>query len=193
MGNITISLMEKNEAKQAAKVLSLAMLDNPLHQAVFLGSGEQERLEIEAMFDDLLTQRPGIVFLAKEERDIVGVMRMNSCSGRDLPDGPPEFDGKTDIRWRKFVWLREWALQDPKEQHWHLGPIGVLPSHRRLGIGSRLMDRFCNEVDACAARAYLETDRDENVLFYELFGFEVIATSQVFDVENRYMLREARP
>lgn len=185
--------MEKSDVKESAKVLSLAMLDNPLHQAVFLGNGEQERLEIETMFDELLSQKPGVVFLAKEEKKIVGVMRMNSCSGRDLPDGPPEFNGKTDIRWRKFVWLREWALQDPKELHWHLGPIGVLPSHRRQGIGSRLMQRFCNEVDACAARAYLETDRDENVLFYELFGFEIISTSQVFDVENRYMLRETRP
>ena len=40
-----------------------------------------------------------------------------------------------------------------------------------------------------SAKAYLETDLDDNVLFYKKFGFEVISTSTIFQVENRYMLR----
>jgi len=75
------------------------------------------------------------------------------------------------------------------KQHWHLGPIGVLPTHQGSGIGSILMERFCKEVDACLAKAYLETDLDKNVLFYEKFGFQVVSESKIFDVKNRYMLR----
>lgn len=78
---------------------------------------------------------------------------------------------------------------NPVEQHWHLGPIGVLPSHRGMGVGTELMQCFCKEVDNCSAKAYLETDLDENVLFYEKFGFKVISISNLFKVENRYMLR----
>ena len=40
-----------------------------------------------------------------------------------------------------------------RNQHWHLGPIGVLPEYQGQGIGSRLMQRFCREVDACQASA----------------------------------------
>ena len=55
------------------------------------------------------------------------------------------------------------------------------------------MQRFCKEVDKCSAKAYLETDLDKNVRFYEKFGFGVIARSDIFQVENRYMLRDSKP
>ena len=87
---------------------------------------------------------------------------------------------------------RDWTLNDPVEQHWHLGPFGVLPSHRRFGIGTALMKIFCKEVDKCLATAFLETDFDENVLYYKKFGFEIVATSNIFEIESRYMARGAK-
>jgi ribosomal protein S18 acetylase RimI-like enzyme len=126
--------------------------------------------------------------LRKENEKIIGVMRMNSCIGKVIDDSAVNED-ENDIDWRKSVWFREWAKHDPMEQHWHLGPIGVMPTHRGFGIGSMLMDRFCKEVDACMAKAYLETDLDKNVRFYEKFGFKVVSESEIFGVKNRYMLR----
>ena len=190
MSDIHTSFMEHRDIQEAAKVLSHAMLDNPLHMAVFLGNGEIERLEIEKMFIELFNELPGIVYLAKEGKKIVGVMRMKSCVGRKTKDEPIKVEDENDINYRKTIWHREWSNRDPEEQHWHLGPIGVLPSHRRLGIGSKLMERFCEEVDNCSAKAYLETDLDANVRFYEKFGFKVISKSDIFQVENRYMLRD---
>ena len=192
MRNFHISFLQHNELQQSAKVLSIAMLNNPLHVAVLEGNGENERLLIEQMFVELFTKRPGVIFVAKENTEIVGVMRMISCIGKKPEEYPQEQEAENNTLYRKSVWLREWALRDPKEQHWHLGPIGVLPSHRRLGIGSLLMERFCEEVDRCSAKAYLETDLDENVDFYQKFGFEVISTSDIFQVENHYMIRDAR-
>lgn len=189
MHDFHISFMENNDIQESAKVLSLAMLHNPLHLAVFQGNSENERLEIEKMFYELLITLPGIVFLAKEHQKIVGVMRMKSCVGRKIVDESIEFKNKSNTSWRKSIWHKEWAIYDPLDQHWHLGPIGVLPSHRRLGIGSSLMQRFCKEVDACCAKAYLETDLDENVRFYKKFGFDSISKSTLFHVENRYMER----
>ena len=55
-----------------------------------------------------------------------------------------------------------------------------------------LMERFCKEVDACKAEAYLETDVDKNVHFYEKFGFKVVSESEIFNVKNRYMLRASQ-
>jgi len=192
LNRITISLMEKNDIPEAARVLSVAMLDNPLHVALFQGKDENARLEIEKMFHTLLVELPGIVFLAKKGLTLLGVMRMKSCDGRkalDDPAGPPD---ENDINWRKTVWRREWAHHDPSEQHWHLGPIGVLPSHHGMGIGSKLMQRFCREVDACRAEAYLETDLERNARFYEKFGFKIVARSDIFRVSNRYMIRPSK-
>jgi ribosomal protein S18 acetylase RimI-like enzyme len=191
MGQILLSFMEKNDIPEAARVLSTAMLDNPLHVALFQGQDEKVRLLIQDMFTDLFNNVPGIVFLAREGQAVVGVMRMRSCDGRKIPDAPAGPPDENDLDQRKFIWLKEWAQRDPTDQHWHLGPIGVLPSHQGSGVGSQLMQRFCEEVDACSARAYLETDLDKNVRFYEKFGFEVVATSEIFQVENRYMLRPA--
>ena len=189
MGKINISFMENSDVRKAAEVLSFAMLNNPLHVAIFQGNGERERLEIEKMFIEMFTNVPGIVFLAKAGEKIIGVMRMKSCVGRQANSDSIEIKEKNTIDYRKTVWRKEWARHDPLEQHWHLGPIGVLPSYRRMGIGLKLMRIFCKEVDACSAQAYLETDLDENVRFYRRFGFEVISTSNLFQIENRYMLR----
>jgi ribosomal protein S18 acetylase RimI-like enzyme len=191
MSNLQISFMEQNDIQQSAKVLSVAMLNNPHHIGVFLGNGEKIRLEIEKMFFELFNNLPGIVFLAKENENIIGVMRMKSCIGKVIDD-PDVFEDENDIDWRKSVWFKEWAKHDPVEQHWHLGPVGVLPTHQGLGIGSTLMERFCTEVDACMAKAYLETDLDRNVRFYEKFGFKVVSESEIFGVKNRYMLRESQ-
>ncbi|MBT8356628.1 MAG: GNAT family N-acetyltransferase [Deltaproteobacteria bacterium] len=192
MSNFQISFMEQSDIQKSARVLSVAMLNNPLHVAVFLGKDEKERLEIEKMFSQLLTELPGIVFLAKEKQNIIGVMRMKSCEGSKATDDPKESKDENDIGWRKSLWHTEWARHEPLSQHWHLGPIGVLPSHQGLGIGSMLMERFCREVDACMAKAYLETEGDKNVRFYEKFGFKIVAESEIFDVKNRYMLRDSK-
>ena len=192
MNSLTLSFMEKNDIQESARVLSVAMLNNPLHVAVFQGNGEKEGMEIEKMFCELFFELPGIVFLAKEKQNIIGVMRMKSCEGRKAADPPKDVEDENNIGWRKSVWHTEWGRHDPLEQHWHLGPIGVLPTHQGSGIGSRLMARFCKEVDACPATAYLETDLDKNVRFYEKFGFNVVSESEIFDVKSRYMLRPSR-
>lgn len=189
MKDIKISLMEINDVQESARILSVAMVDNPLHEAIFQGKGEKERLEIEKMFNNLFIQLPGVVFLAREKNNIIGVMRMKSCCGSKAKDDPKKSEDKNSIDWRKSVWQAEWARHDPTEQHWHLGPIGVLPSHQGSGIGSLLMERFCREVDACSAKAYLETEGDKNKHFYKKFGFDVISKSTILNIENLYMER----
>ena len=191
MSTFHISFMEQSDIQQSVKVLSIAMLNNPHHIGVFMGNGEKERLIIEKMFFELFNNLPGFVFLAKENKKIIGVMRMKSCIGKVI-DEPDVSEDEYDINWRKSEWFKEWAKHDPSEQHWHLGPIGVLSTYQGLGVGSLLMERFCKEVDACVAKAYLETDLEKNVRFYEKFGFKVVSESEIFGVKNRYMFRDSQ-
>jgi hypothetical protein len=100
MDNVQISFMENNDIQKAANVLSVAMVDNPLHVAVFQGKGEKQRIEIEKMFCELLIELPGIVFLAKQKQYIIGVMRMKSCQGREVADVSKDAIDQNEIGWR---------------------------------------------------------------------------------------------
>jgi ribosomal protein S18 acetylase RimI-like enzyme len=189
METCRISFLEKSNISEASRVLSEAMLKVPNHIAIFQGHGEKEREIIEKMFFELLSDLPGITFLAKINKQIVGVMRMKSCNGSKISNEHAQTEEVNNLDWRKFHWHNEWARRDPLNQHWHLGPVGVLPSHQGNGIGTKLLSRFCKEVDACLAPAYLETDTDENVRFYERFGFQVVEETEIFYVKNSYMWR----
>ena len=189
MENFSITFLEKSDISESSKVLSEAMLNVPLHIAIFQGHGEKERKMIENIFFELLRDFPGITFLARINRQIVGVMRMKSCNGSKVNKECAQTGDVANLEWRKSYWQNEWARHDPLEQHWHLGPVGVLPIHQGKGIGTKLLSRFCQEVDACFSPAYLETDTDKNVQFYKSFGFEVVKEAEIFDIKNRYMWR----
>ena len=139
MEKISISFIEQNDIAESAKVLSEAMLNVPLHIAVFQGHGEKERSLIEKMFFDLFSELPGITLLAKINGQIVGAMRMKSCMGRQVSDESAQTGDVSDLDWRQSIWHNEWARHDPPDQHWHLGPVGVLPAHQGKGIGRKLM------------------------------------------------------
>lgn len=189
MEKLKIAFLKKSDISEASRVLSVAMLDVPLHIAVFQGHGEKERKTIEKMFFELLCDLPGITFLARINRQIVGVMRMKSCDGSKVSNEHIKTEDANNLDLRKSLWLNEWARHDPLDQHWHLGPVGVLPSHQGKGIGTKLLSRFCQEVDADLAPAYLETDSYKNVRFYERFDFKVVGESEIFGVKSHYMWR----
>jgi ribosomal protein S18 acetylase RimI-like enzyme len=86
-------------------------------------------------------------------------------------------------------WFGEWSKHDPKESHWHLGPIGIERELQGQGIGSLLMREFCRIVDAEKATSWLETDKEINVSFYLKHGFAVMAEDEVIGVPNWFMER----
>ena len=48
------------------------------------------------------------------------------------------------------------------------------PKRKERGVARRLIDRYCAELDASGKAGYLETDRPENVAFYQRFEFETV-------------------
>jgi hypothetical protein len=51
------------------------------------------------------------------------------------------------------------------------------------------MESYCLELDRTGNAGYLETDRPENVAFYQRFGFVVTGTATVLGVETYFMRR----
>ena len=75
------------------------------------------------------------------------------------------------------------------DDHVHLGPVAVDSHLQGQGIGSQMMREHCRRLDALRELGYLETDKPENVRFYERFGFEVIEEAPVIGVSNWFMRR----
>ena len=101
----------------------------------------------------------------------------------------------TDVRAVSMDRLRQmngWAKHDPRERHWHLGPIGIHPDLQGQGVGSALLSAFLKTVDQQRSPAYVETDVDRNMVLYETFGFSVIGHAEINSVNNRFMWRPAR-
>jgi ribosomal protein S18 acetylase RimI-like enzyme len=93
---------------------------------------------------------------------------------------------------RGFRIMSALGKRDPREPHWHLGPVGVHPDVQGRGIGTSLVTSFLDLVDEQRSPAYLETDRERNLAFYQRFGFAVVAEEDILGVRNWYMWRAAR-
>ncbi len=90
-----------------------------------------------------------------------------------------------------FTMTSRRRTHDPRERHWHIGPLGVHPEAQSQGIGSLLLGTFLSTVDGECVPAFLETDVDRNVAFYERFGFDVIESEVIVGVDTRFMWRPA--
>ena len=62
----------------------------------------------------------------------------------------------------------------PKEPHWYLSVLSVEPESQGLGHGSALIQPGLDRADEAGSGAYLETQREKNIGFYERFGFELV-------------------
>jgi len=193
MSNIIIDPLRSEQRDAAARVLARAFITNPLHIAAF---GAPNFASNETFFRAALAAMKGPKLVAVDSSRILGVIhwaRSPNC----------QFSGAEKIRMAPAMlkglgllssvkvgsWMATWSKHDPAEPHIHLGPIGVNPEAQGRGIGRRLMERYCEELDRAAVVGYLETDRPENVDFYKQFGFQVVETAPVLGVDNYFMRR----
>jgi predicted N-acetyltransferase YhbS len=189
---LTISALERKDISGAAHVLSLAMVSCPIHVAVFQGQDEEVRRVQQLMFDRMLRNRPGLVYVARHDNRVVGVLRLHECQGGQATEPQDDEEALEDTASRAAYWQMVWDHHDPREPHWHLGPVGVLPELQGSGIGTALMRRFCHEVDARQAAAFLETDQSSNVRFYKSFDFHLVDEVDIFGVKNYFMWRSRK-
>jgi len=199
MLEVELGELAPQELDYAAQVLGRAFRDNPLSVAVFRGREEGRRAALERLF---AAHVPGLgrpPFCARRRGWVVGVAGM-------APPGTCRFGPLRLLRvgaavlWgggplalaRALRVVAVWERWDPRERHWHLGPVGVDPSLQGMAVGSQMLERFCAYMDSLGELAYLETDKPENVRFYQRFGFRVIGEEAVLGVTNWFMLREPR-
>jgi GNAT superfamily N-acetyltransferase len=181
----------------AVGVLTRGMLDNPIHVAVF---GDDPGHRARALGRLFAGQMPLQSEPLEAVRDgvtvgVCGLAPPGECIGdlvRALDGNLPALSEDAGEQARIAIWLGDWGGRDPVDRrHWHLGPIAADAPLQGQGVGSVMMEAFCRRVDDAGEDAYLETDKDVNVRFYERFGFETVAEAIVLDTPNWFMIRSA--
>jgi ribosomal protein S18 acetylase RimI-like enzyme len=178
-------------------VLSRGMRDNPLHVAAFGDDPGIRQQKLRTLMSAAFTVRDLSHTLVARGEDgaVVGVCGMIPPGGcrPDLRQQLMLLPTLLRLGPRSAVrvtrWLGTWGKRDPENRHWHLGPLAVDAHLQGMGVGGRLMQVFCVQMDAARDDAYLETDKEINVRFYERFGFRVIGEENVLGVNNYFMHR----
>jgi ribosomal protein S18 acetylase RimI-like enzyme len=190
--------LRNEEIGAAAAVLGRGMRDNPIHERVFGADPEHREVALRRLFSALLAQdqRKGAVLGAFTSDTLLGVCALVP-PGRCQPVlrermallGALARNNSPGSVLAALLWSSCWARQDLSAPHWHLGPLGVDRDRQRQGIGSALLEALGEHVDSHHGLAYLETDKKDNVPFYERFGFAVTAESTVLGVPCWFMVR----
>jgi len=77
-----------------------------------------------------------------------------------------------------FATLEQMDAGHPSQPHWYLPWFGVDRELQGRGLGSELMRRCLETVDASGRPAYLETPNPRTVPFYERAGFRTTGVAQ---------------
>lgn|SRR5262249_54657961 len=181
---------------EAVAVLARGMRDNPNNVAAF--GPDQIRREgcLRRMFAGLFrvmdSQQPLCAVDGDTLVGVTGVAPPGSCQpnvAERARIAPSILAAGPRSALRVLRWTAAWAERDPTQPHVHLGPLAVEPSLQGQGIGSRILAEHCRRLDEEGQIGYLETDKAENVVLYERFGFRVVGVAEIIGVPNWFMLR----
>jgi len=193
---VEIRELRPDELAFGAGVAARGLRDNPSVIAVLGGGPVARERYMTRTFGAYLPHMKHVPLGAWRHGYVVGVVGMAppgtcqlspldqlSMMARIRPTSPA-------IVRRTVKWQADWASRDPDEPHWHLGPVAVEGGMRGMSIGSQLMEEFVARMEHERALSYLETDKSENVAFYERFGFEVTDETELLGAPNWFMRRE---
>lgn len=182
----------------AIGVVARGMRDNPLNVAA-LGGDDGGRLaclqEVFSVSLPLIFSK-GLFLGAFEGKRLVGVAgglppglcQLSIGETVGLLPGLVAATGLSKIA-HFASWMSEWKSRDLHEPHWHLGPVAVDARAQGHGMGGDLIAEYCRMLDRTKAVGYLETDKAENVEFYEKFGFQVVGEAEVLGTRNWFLRR----
>jgi len=184
-GRAPVRLLDLNHIEEAATLMSLAFFDYPMWRWVMPDDEHRRRaLPVSAR----ASLRWGLIF---RETYVVGdpMRGVAIWVPPGMADADVDPDG-TKTGWsavetaigpdgvRRFEAMIE--VQRPCRDRlippdgWYLAWLGVDPSSQRSGSGAALLTHMLARLDARGASAYLETEKADNVPYYQRHGFEVV-------------------
>jgi len=199
---LTLRLLQGKEIREAARLVGRGMSNNPANIRTFgVRDTEHRCRSLERFFAPVLNgvYVRGLILGAFLDGILVGACGM----ARPGMCQPSRFEklrvfpcvvigNSLSTSLRVLQWAGAWARRDPAESHWHLGPVAVDPNLHGRGIGSAMLHTFCAIMDHCRSLSYLETDKRENLGFYQKFDFTVVGEAEILGIANWFMLRRPK-
>jgi ribosomal protein S18 acetylase RimI-like enzyme len=197
-----VVLLSRDQVPAAGAVLARAFHDDPIWTALWPDEARR-RVQLVRMFTALTrtTVVGGGDAVTSADRDAVALWMP---PGRDLRVmaqvrsgfALPLFMARLSRRERSAL-FRTLAMFEKRRAalvagpHWYLQAIGVEPGRHGQGLGTRLVGYGIDRADRDGTPAYLETETEGNVRFYEGLGFSVLETHRapVLDVPIWLMAR----
>ena len=197
---VKIRRMSAGDMDPVCEVIGQAFADNPNALAMVRGDRAKAQRVMKGGARVAKFGRNCSYGLVAEQGDrVVGALNAARWPLCQLPVGEKVRSAPAMVRMmgtalpRVLKLTNVWTKHDPKEPHWHIGPIGVDPDFQGQGVGKALLGSFLEMADEDGPTAYLEADVDRNVSLYEKFGFRVIGQADIFGVNNRFMRRDVKP
>lgn len=194
--NLVLRKYSHADVDDCVSVLADAFVSSPLHLSAF----GNERIDQNRLFFRLALRNMfcGRAFVALDDGALCGYVHFRAwpyClpAPEEIPTAAATLLKPLGEAVPKFIqWFARWCHLDPQEPHVHLGPIGVAPGKQRQGIGGALMNCYIAALEQEKSVGYLETDRLDNVEFYEKFGFVVTHQETVIGTPTWYMSRPVK-
>ena len=171
-----------DELDALGAVLGRAYADDPVWTWVYPQTDRSRRLA--RMFRSLLraTRDRGATVLTDQARRGAAIWQRSDDRSLgalgNLRVGTTMIASGARIRRGQAV-MRAIERRHPKEPHWYLAVLGTDPAHQGEGVGSALVRHVLDDPANTPEPAYLETETEANVPFYERHGFEVIGQLDV--------------
>lgn len=200
MEDYEVLAAEPRHRGRAAEILTEAFALDPLYSAVM--PEEKERRKWLAWLHRTLIRYCTLYGEVRIHRSLQGV----ACH---LPPGDTDVNPRRIIRsglyampfhmgYRAYHRFHSYSslsdrirAENAPDTYWYLWLLGVDPRSQGRGVGSGLVRDLLDRADAAGASCYLETEKEENLRFYESHGFAVASRETVFspDVFTWSMIR----
>lgn len=177
---ITVRPMTRDDIGSVAAATARAFEDDPLFSWLLPDDATRvakSTVLYEAMFKPML------------KVDFVEMSTTADCSGLAMWAGPEKWDPPTPVMLgalprmiraigfggisKLMAAMNAIKKVHPKEPHWYLAGLATDPPAQRTGVGTALVAPVLERCDRERLGAYLETQKPENVPYYERFGFRV--------------------
>jgi len=181
---VTVRVVAADDLDALAAVLGRAYADDPVWTWVYPQPDRSRRLA--KMFRSLLraTRGRGATVLTDQARRGAAIWQRSDDRSLgalgSLRVGAAMIASGARIRRGQAV-MRAIERHHPHESHWYLAVLGTDPAHQGDGVGSALVRHVLDDPANTSEPAYLETETEANVPFYERHGFEVIGQLDVPD------------
>ncbi|HVB52028.1 MAG TPA: GNAT family N-acetyltransferase [Acidimicrobiales bacterium] len=178
------SALSKAELTSAAQVASRAFYDDPFFLFLLPNDRLRERGLTIFFRANLahLGEGARVVTVRSDDHAIHGVAGWlpTGCYPQSIPTQIAQVPGTLRALYRRpralldgNKYLAQVARTHPKEPHWYLYLLVADPSMQRSGVGTTLMEHGLAHADEEGVGSYLETQKEDNLAYYQRFGYEL--------------------